>query len=73
MSLCKTCKAKIIWVKMESGSKMPVNPNPEKRVVKYRRGDRVIAKVVDSYQPHWVTCPNATDHRGGQYQAAPSR
>ena len=65
MARCSSCGAAIMWVIMrESGKANPLNLIPEKRIVitgQTVRGPK--AEVVDSYISHFVTCPNAAQHR----------
>jgi len=52
---CKGCCADIYWIEMNSGKYMPVDKGPEKRVViKDGKGF-----LLDTYMPHWSTCPAA--------------
>jgi hypothetical protein len=59
---CSSCGADIRWIVMLSGKRMPVDAQPEKRVVlddmPEPRGT-----VADVWVPHWATCPNAAQHR----------
>ena len=63
MSRCKSCNAEIFWVTMdESGKKMPVDAHPKSMVlVVHPNKDR--ARFVQSWESHFVTCPNADAHR----------
>lgn len=62
MSKCKSCKADIMWTRTDSGKAMPLDAEPEKRIVIAG----ATAKVVDTYTSHFATCPNAEAHRKGQ-------
>jgi len=74
ISKCRGCGADIYWVKMKSGSNMPVDA--EKVTVKEQQPDKKVtlitldgqtkcfARVGDSgYIPHWSTCPQASTFR----------
>jgi len=61
MSQCKTCGAEIKWVTTSSGKSMPIDAKPEKRIV-LEDYDRK-GSVVDTYTSHFVTCPDAKQHR----------
>lgn len=66
-STCKSCGAQLIWAKTPEGKNMPLDAKPEKRVL---LGERTgLAHVVDVYTPHWVTCPNADQHRSSKSAA----
>lgn len=69
MSRCSTCGAEIRLVKMaKTGKPMPLDAKPEKRVIVVGRdetGDE-LAAVVDTYVSHFVTCPEAKQHRRGK-------
>lgn len=58
-SQCRSCKAPVIWIKTRSGRRMPLDAKPEKRIVV--NGE--YAEVTDTYVSHFVTCPNASEHR----------
>jgi hypothetical protein len=58
-SFCKSCEAKITWVKTAAGRPMPLDFPGEKRVV-VQDG---IGYVLDTYISHFATCPNADLHR----------
>lgn len=61
MSKCKSCGAQIMWTRMDSGKSMPLDAEPEKRIVMTAAS----ARVVDTYTSHFTTCPNADAHRKG--------
>lgn len=69
MSTCKSCGARIAWVRTENGKNMPVDAEPERRVVVVVRAvgpdlpDEEVARVVDTFKSHFATCPNADRHR----------
>jgi len=60
-SRCRSCGAPILWVTMESGKSMPVNPE-RLRVVLTNR-DYTGGTVITGHLPHWATCPHADKHR----------
>lgn len=60
-SRCSSCSAPIIWVTMDSGKSMPVNPERVRVVLANR--DFTGGHVITGYLPHWGTCPNADKHR----------
>lgn len=65
---CKTCGAAILWAKTPQGKAMPLDAKPEKRVVLDRQTG--LAHVLDTYMPHWATCPTSEQHRAPK---APAR
>ena len=56
MAKCKSCGADIIWIEMQSGKKMPCNPEKTTIVT-------VDGKTITGHIPHWATCPTAGTHR----------
>ena len=76
MSRCKSCAAEIRWERTITGSRIPLDsePNPEGNIV-LADGMAVVVDNQgsllddgDSYQgdrfvTHFVTCPNANEHR----------
>lgn len=76
MPECRSCKARVIWVKTEKGSSMPLDEieDPEKgniavddqgvgRVLRGSDLDDALAARVKLYTSHFATCPNAKKHR----------
>jgi hypothetical protein len=70
---CTSCGAEILWIEMESGKPMPVNPEPlfeSKAGMIYqptalrRTGGKTLRNAL-VYQNHWATCPQADEHRKG--------
>ena len=59
---CRSCGAEVLWCRTEAGKLTPLNVRPEKRIVV----DHETARVVDTYLPHWASCPNAEAHRRGK-------
>ena len=61
-SRCRSCGAEIVWLKTAaSGKPMPVDAAPEKRVVIGEHSG--LAYVLETYTPHWATCPQAESWR----------
>ncbi len=58
---CKTCDAEIVWAKTEKGRPIPLDREPELRYVREGESDIVILR--STYQTHFVTCPDAKEHR----------
>lgn len=57
---CASCGAPVVWVVMESGARMPLDP-PQKRVVIIPTTGK--GRVMDTHVSHFATCPNAAGHR----------
>lgn len=58
----KTCRAEILWAFSPSGIKIPLDPKPEYRWIPIgTTADRF--KLVKTWQTHFVTCPDAKEHR----------
>ena len=64
---CRSCGAPIYWVTTSNGKKMPLDTGAEQKFV-MRDGTAHMERV---YQSHFVTCPNATQHR--KNKSAPKR
>ena len=63
MSRCKSCDAEIFWVTMdESGKKMPVDADG-KGMALIVHPDKTRGRFVQTWESHFVTCPNAAAHR----------
>ena len=78
-SICKSCGAEIIWIKMQSGKAMPVDYNQvtywkktggSKKIV--TPNGEVLSGEIEGdlntatgvgYISHFATCPNANQHR----------
>lgn len=72
---CKTCRREIAWVKFRDGKAMPLDPEPSATGNVYRGTDgrwRVATKadaqqlastLTPLYAAHFVTCPQADQHR----------
>jgi len=63
MSRCKSCDSEIFWVTMdESGKKMPVDAHGKgMALIVHPNKDR--ARFVQTWESHFVTCPQADMHR----------
>jgi len=65
MSRCRSCNAEIIWTVTDAGKKMPVDREPTGKgiaLIPLAR-DEIRSRVVDVHESHFVTCPNADQHR----------
>lgn len=59
-----SCGAEIEFMDLDSGRKMPYRPDTvEKRLVRFQSGSLIVGKVVDTWVPHFVDCPDADKHR----------
>jgi hypothetical protein len=56
----ENCNAEIFWVETEAGKMMPLDAKPEKRATLDKAGQ---LKMIDTYTPHWATCPDAESFR----------
>lgn len=81
MSKCKSCGAEILWIKMQSGKAMPVDPKQVMYWKKQKGSEKVVTpngEVVScelvgdlqnatgiGYVSHFSTCPFAGQHRRG--------
>jgi len=65
MAKCKTCKAPIIWAVTDKGKSIPLDMKGEKRYVLVpAQGDRdPVVELRTTYASHFVTCPDAKEHR----------
>lgn len=57
MAECRSCGAKIKWIKTLRGKYMPCDPE-KVTIVTMNTG-----RVIQGYIPHWATCPNAANHK----------
>jgi hypothetical protein len=58
----------VLWCVTESGSRMPVNAKPVRKVMVLKvnpqeRGGPPLAKFVDQYESHFSSCPAAEARR----------
>lgn len=70
MSLCRSCNAEIIWAVTDSGKRMPLDAEPAERPTGLFTLDTscdpphaTSAAHQPVYLSHFVTCPNADQHR----------
>lgn len=73
MSRCRSCNAEIIWAVTEKGKRVPLDAEPAERPSglfriepQPRPGTELLAVSVSGqkvYLSHFVTCPNADQHR----------
>ena len=74
---CRTCGARLLWIRTTAGKSMPCDPDP----VKYWDGTGAMLITVDGraiscsteskgipakgegFVPHWATCPTASRHK----------
>jgi hypothetical protein len=56
---CKSCSAHVLWVVTESGARMPLDAEPERRFVVDSGTNPMRARVRNTYVSHFATCPNA--------------
>ena len=61
---CKTCKAEIQWIETKAGKKHPVNKEPKKMWnYQWIPGEgRSMWVLIDCYESHFATCPDAKEH-----------
>lgn len=67
--LCRDCQAPVIWCVTESGSRMPVDAKPVRKVMVLKvnpqeRGGPPLAKFVGQHESHFASCPAAAARRG---------
>lgn len=81
-SVCRSCGARITWIKTASGQAMPCEATPVYYNTKAGNSDRVITrtgqviacKIVAKpeeadnfgYKPHWSSCDNPSKFRKGK-------
>ena len=74
VTTCKSCGAKIVWIKTQNGRSMPCNEEQveyhtkDGEVVRgniIKDGGSALVPIVDGigYVSHFATCPNADKHR----------
>lgn len=74
-SACKSCGAAVVWVRTASGKLMPIDGEPHvdgnlelvgaglTGVVYLSANQRAMPPTGPRYLSHFVTCPNAANHR----------
>ena len=69
---CRSCEQFILWVWTPTGRRMPVDPEPVENgnlIIEYppNRGPQVryVDPGLGTHVSHFVTCPDADDHRTG--------
>lgn len=68
---CSSCGAEIRWEKTVRGKPIPLDPEPVKDAHLFLRADGLVAddrsapapQGAPRYMTHFVTCPNAAEHR----------
>lgn len=76
LSKCRSCQASIIWAITASGKRIPIDAEPAERpsglfrlepaAPGYEFWPRAISVSSERvYLSHFVTCPNADQHRKG--------
>lgn len=60
-SLCRFCRASLIWLKTERGKWMPFNGHPV--AVRTKLVEGALLGEYDSATVHWATCPDADAFR----------
>jgi hypothetical protein len=80
---CKTCRREIVWVRFSSGKAMPLDPDPSAdgnvyqgsdgrwRAAGKADADAIRRALTPLYLAHFVTCPQAAQHRRHAAKAAP--
>lgn len=78
MSVCRSCKAPLLWARTEAtGKAIPLDaePHPDGNVIIVREGARDVARVLgplevaaldpsmERFMPHFQSCPNGSEFR----------
>jgi hypothetical protein len=66
VSRCRSCDAEIIWAVTPKGKRIPLDAEPAERPAGLFRleGENAISVAGEPvYLSHFVTCPNAAQHR----------
>lgn len=74
MTRCRTCRARIVWVKTAAGKQMPIDVDPTVRgnialddgvaeVLSLASAEAAKHRGVPLYISHFATCPDAKDFR----------
>lgn len=71
VSYCRSCRAKIIWMKTVNGKNIPVDA-PQDNDVFIDALDRAAGRALEGdifdskkHISHFATCPNSNQHRKG--------
>lgn len=56
---CQSCGAPIFWVKTVNDKNMPLDQKSTKGFVLADEGELAVAKMVNVYQTHYGSCPDA--------------
>jgi len=64
MPNCNSCGRPIHWGKTENGKRVPLDMKP-KNVYVLINPEKEIYAVYRGFETHFVTCPNAAQHRRG--------
>lgn len=62
---CRSCGKRVLWVETQSGKKMPLDYEPERRFVVEAGTDPIRARLRNTYVSHFSTCPQAGQWRKG--------
>jgi hypothetical protein len=62
---CRSCNARVLWVETESGKKMPLDTEPERRFVVESGASPMKARLRNTYVSHFSTCKDAGKWRKG--------
>lgn len=63
---CRSCGAEILWAETTAGKRIPLDLPSERRFLLVPIDSEEVAGVATShetYETHFVTCPNAAEHR----------
>ena len=71
LSICRSCGAKIYWVRTVNNAKMPINAEPSETgniyfvetIAHYTRAGVVLPPGTRRWVSHHATCPQAAQHR----------
>jgi hypothetical protein len=69
-STCRApeCKREILWARTRAGKLIPLDPEPERRIVLVTKAGptdspELVAESLPTYMPHHATCPGAERFR----------
>ncbi len=65
MPACRSCGAEIVWALTDKGKRMPLDALAERRFVLKTVGGQLTCLSEPVYTSHFVTCPDADQHRKG--------